>query len=173
MAKLADDERDETDEDEPPVRERRCSARGRPDGDLRRRRRSRAGAAPQLRAAANASARSEAERAATFDAARRGARRTPPSGGVADASNAALIARRAGADPQRRAAAPPLVPALVYAPGFYTGYGVKTLPGVREAIEQREWTEAEQQAVQAAGAIVRAAGILRSRRRLSSAANSQ
>ena len=28
---------------------------------------------------------------------------------------------------------------LVYAPGFYTGYGVKTLPGVREAIEQREW----------------------------------
>ena len=27
----------------------------------------------------------------------------------------------------------------VYAPGFYTGYGVKTLPGVREAIEQRQW----------------------------------
>jgi N-acetylated-alpha-linked acidic dipeptidase len=33
----------------------------------------------------------------------------------------------------------------IYAPGFYTGYGVKTLPGVREAIEQRNWTEAEQQ----------------------------
>jgi N-acetylated-alpha-linked acidic dipeptidase len=27
----------------------------------------------------------------------------------------------------------------VYAPGFYTGYGVKTLPAVREAIEQRQW----------------------------------
>ena len=27
----------------------------------------------------------------------------------------------------------------IYAPGFYTGYGVKTLPGIREAIEQREW----------------------------------
>ena len=26
---------------------------------------------------------------------------------------------------------------LLYAPGFYTGYGVKTIPGVREAIEQR------------------------------------
>jgi N-acetylated-alpha-linked acidic dipeptidase len=26
----------------------------------------------------------------------------------------------------------------IYAPGFYTGYGVKTIPGVREAIEQRE-----------------------------------
>ena len=33
----------------------------------------------------------------------------------------------------------------IYAPGFYTGYGVKTLPGVREAIEQREWKEAQEQ----------------------------
>jgi N-acetylated-alpha-linked acidic dipeptidase len=35
---------------------------------------------------------------------------------------------------------------LIYAPGFYTGYGVKTLPGVREAIEQRDWREAEAEA---------------------------
>jgi len=33
----------------------------------------------------------------------------------------------------------------IYAPGFYTGYGVKTLPGAREAIEQRNWAEANQQ----------------------------
>lgn len=33
----------------------------------------------------------------------------------------------------------------IYAPGFYTGYGVKTLPAIREAIEQRNWSEAEQQ----------------------------
>ncbi len=33
----------------------------------------------------------------------------------------------------------------IYAPGFYTGYGVKTLPGVREAIEQKNWTEAQEQ----------------------------
>jgi N-acetylated-alpha-linked acidic dipeptidase len=33
----------------------------------------------------------------------------------------------------------------IYAPGFYTGYGVKTLPGIREAIEQRNWDEAQQQ----------------------------
>lgn len=33
----------------------------------------------------------------------------------------------------------------IYAPGFYTGYGVKTLPGVREAIEQRNWKEADEQ----------------------------
>jgi N-acetylated-alpha-linked acidic dipeptidase len=31
---------------------------------------------------------------------------------------------------------------LVYAPGFYTGYGVKTLPGIREGIEQAHWDEA-------------------------------
>ena len=30
---------------------------------------------------------------------------------------------------------------LAYAPGFYTGYGVKTLPGIREGIEQRAWDE--------------------------------
>ena len=33
----------------------------------------------------------------------------------------------------------------IYAPGFYTGYGVKTLPGVREAIEQKNWVEATDQ----------------------------
>jgi N-acetylated-alpha-linked acidic dipeptidase len=44
---------------------------------------------------------------------------------------------------------------VLYAPGLYTGYGVKTLPGVREAIEQRRWTEAEQQAVTTAAAIDR------------------
>ena len=30
----------------------------------------------------------------------------------------------------------------VYAPGFYTGYGVKTIPGVREGIEEEEWEAA-------------------------------
>jgi len=39
---------------------------------------------------------------------------------------------------------------LVYAPGFYTGYGVKTLPGVREAIEERKWDEAENEVKRAA-----------------------
>jgi N-acetylated-alpha-linked acidic dipeptidase len=35
----------------------------------------------------------------------------------------------------------------IYAPGLYTGYGVKTLPGVRESIEEKQWSLAEQQAV--------------------------
>ncbi|HYM13249.1 MAG TPA: transferrin receptor-like dimerization domain-containing protein [Bryobacterales bacterium] len=33
----------------------------------------------------------------------------------------------------------------IYAPGFYTGYGVKTIPAVREAIEQKQWQEADAQ----------------------------
>jgi N-acetylated-alpha-linked acidic dipeptidase len=33
----------------------------------------------------------------------------------------------------------------IYAPGAYTGYGVKTIPGVREAIEQKKWKEADEQ----------------------------
>ena len=44
---------------------------------------------------------------------------------------------------------------FIYAPGFYTGYGVKTLPGVREAIEQRNWPEAEEQIALLAGVLHR------------------
>jgi N-acetylated-alpha-linked acidic dipeptidase len=41
----------------------------------------------------------------------------------------------------------------LYAPGFYTGYGVKTVPGVREAIEQQNWLETQQQITEVANAI--------------------
>jgi N-acetylated-alpha-linked acidic dipeptidase len=43
----------------------------------------------------------------------------------------------------------------IYAPGFYTGYGVKTLPGVREAIEQKNWSEGDAQ-IDAAGKALQA-----------------
>jgi len=33
---------------------------------------------------------------------------------------------------------------MMYAPGLNTGYGVKTLPGIREAIEERHWDQANQ-----------------------------
>ncbi|NND71107.1 MAG: M28 family peptidase [Rhodothermales bacterium] len=36
---------------------------------------------------------------------------------------------------------------MIYAPGYYTGYGVKTLPAVREAVEQRNWSSVEKDAV--------------------------
>ncbi len=32
---------------------------------------------------------------------------------------------------------------LIYAPGWYTGYSAKTIPEVREAIEQKRWKDAE------------------------------
>ena len=33
---------------------------------------------------------------------------------------------------------------MMYAPGLYTGYGAKTMPGVREAIDQEQWDTATQ-----------------------------
>ena len=49
---------------------------------------------------------------------------------------------------------------LIYAPGFYTGYGVKTLPGVREAIEQKRWEEADTQIVRVSKALQSEADLL-------------
>ena len=45
----------------------------------------------------------------------------------------------------------------IYAPGFYTGYGVKTLPGIREAVEQKNATEAREQALDVVAAVNRMA----------------
>ena len=42
---------------------------------------------------------------------------------------------------------------LVYAPGRFTGYGAKTLPGVREAIEEERWADADKYSVLTAQAL--------------------
>ena len=42
---------------------------------------------------------------------------------------------------------------VIYAPGYYTGYDVKTIPGVREAIEEFRWDDASVQIPIAAGAL--------------------
>lgn len=42
---------------------------------------------------------------------------------------------------------------MIYAPGLHTGYGVKTLPGLREAIEERQWADAERYSAIIAGVI--------------------
>jgi len=42
---------------------------------------------------------------------------------------------------------------LIYAPGWYTGYDAKTLPGPREAIEERRYAEADAQIALVAQAI--------------------
>jgi len=49
---------------------------------------------------------------------------------------------------------------MLYAPGFYTGYGVKTIPGVREAIEQGQWQDADREIVRAAAALEREATLI-------------
>jgi N-acetylated-alpha-linked acidic dipeptidase len=49
---------------------------------------------------------------------------------------------------------------LIYAPGFYTGYGVKTVPGVREGIEQGRYDEAEAEAVRASRALMRLTALI-------------
>ncbi|HEY1986058.1 MAG TPA: M28 family metallopeptidase [Terracidiphilus sp.] len=49
---------------------------------------------------------------------------------------------------------------VLYAPGFYTGYGVKTIPGVREAIEQKKWNEANEQMARVAAAVEHEADLL-------------
>lgn len=58
----------------------------------------------------------------------------------------------------------------LYAPGFYTGYGVKTMPGIREAIEQGDWSSVNGEIARVAAALneesvllKEAAALLRSR----------
>ena len=42
---------------------------------------------------------------------------------------------------------------LLYAPGIYSGYGVKTIPSVREGIEQKKYTEADTEITRVAKAL--------------------
>ena len=49
---------------------------------------------------------------------------------------------------------------LLYAPGFYTGYGVKTMPGVREAIEQAQYQSAPAEIARVGKALEREAAWL-------------
>lgn len=49
---------------------------------------------------------------------------------------------------------------LLYAPGFYTGYGVKTMPAVRESIEQGEWNAVDGEISRVAAALTREATLI-------------
>jgi N-acetylated-alpha-linked acidic dipeptidase len=50
---------------------------------------------------------------------------------------------------------------MMYAPGFYTGYGVKTLPAARETIEQKQWKDADAEIARTAAAVEREATMLK------------
>jgi N-acetylated-alpha-linked acidic dipeptidase len=51
---------------------------------------------------------------------------------------------------------------MIYAPGVYSGYDAKTLPGVREAIEQKHWAEANAEIVRAATVLQAETGLINS-----------
>jgi N-acetylated-alpha-linked acidic dipeptidase len=53
---------------------------------------------------------------------------------------------------------------LLYAPGLYTGYGVKTMPAAREAIEQGRWDEANAELARVATGLNAEAALIRSAR---------
>jgi N-acetylated-alpha-linked acidic dipeptidase len=50
----------------------------------------------------------------------------------------------------------------LYAPGFYTGYAVKTMPAVREAIEQKQWKQADEAIEVVAGVLHEEAALIAS-----------
>src|SRR4029450_1440393 len=49
---------------------------------------------------------------------------------------------------------------LVYGPGYYTGYGVKTIPGVREGIEDGRYGDAEKEVVRVSAALTRLTSLI-------------
>ena len=55
---------------------------------------------------------------------------------------------------------------MLYAPGYYTGYGVKTLPGIREGLEERNWDEVRLYISEVAKALDRASKNINSATRI-------
>jgi N-acetylated-alpha-linked acidic dipeptidase len=104
-----------------------------------------------------ASLRAAAARYDSVAAARFGTNASLGGGGLAELNAALVQVERALTEP---AGLPgrPWYRHTIYAPGLYTGYGVKTLPGVRESIEQGQWIAAEAQVEVVASALQRAAG---------------
>jgi N-acetylated-alpha-linked acidic dipeptidase len=84
--------------------------------------------------------------AAAYDAARRARADKPLDAVAARQLNAILLAAERALTRSEGLPGRPWYRHQIYAPGQYTGYGVKTLPAVREAIELRRWREAEEQA---------------------------
>jgi N-acetylated-alpha-linked acidic dipeptidase len=94
--------------------------------------------------------------AADYDAAlAAGPALTPPARARLDA--VLISVEQALTDPRGLPGRPWFVH-LIYAPGVLTGYGAKTLPGVREAIEGRRWAEAQEFIGRTAAAIDAARG---------------
>jgi len=89
-----------------------------------------------------------------------GSARLPQNGGPLRVLNAKL--RQAETQLLDTAGLPnrPWYRHLLYAPGLYTGYSVKTIPGVREGIEQAHYAEAEREVVRVSAALTRLVSLL-------------
>ena len=69
---------------------------------------------------------------------------TPPNAAEAARADQALQEVEMALTDSRGLPGRPWYQHLIYAPGLLTGYGSKTLPGIREAIESRRWAEASE-----------------------------
>ncbi|HVT97717.1 MAG TPA: transferrin receptor-like dimerization domain-containing protein [Acidobacteriaceae bacterium] len=83
------------------------------------------------------------------------------NGTASEGLNADLIRSERLLTDQRGLPNRPWFEHVLYAPGFYTGYGVKTIPGVREAIEQKKWSEADEQIGRVSAALEHEADLLK------------
>jgi len=89
---------------------------------------------------------------------------SPSAQGLADINARLVMAERDLIEP---AGLPdrPWYRHVIYAPGLYTGYGVKTIPGVREAVDSGSYARAREQARVVIRALERATGTLHAARR--------
>ncbi len=106
--------------------------------------------------------------AADYDEAAAGAVERGIDGRTAERVNALLIRTERLMTREEGLPRRPWFRHMIYAPGFYTGYGVKTFPGVREGLEEEGYAEAEtfagiiaERLEAVAGAVREAAALLR------------
>jgi N-acetylated-alpha-linked acidic dipeptidase len=98
-----------------------------------------------LRSAAEAFAKAGADVRARGESMLGGATSAPTNASLAELNHRLMMAERDLIEP---AGLPdrPWYRHVIYAPGLYTGYGVKTIPGVREAVDAGNYTRAAEQA---------------------------
>ena len=83
-----------------------------------------------------------------------------PDSGASSRLNALLLQAERATAPEGGLPRRPWYRQVLSAPGWYTGYGAKTMPGVREAIEAKRWPEAEAEAVRLGQALEAEAQVL-------------
>jgi N-acetylated-alpha-linked acidic dipeptidase len=144
VVKLADDLRTQTEEQNRRIDEGAVAASDSPYEDLRAP--ARRDPVPHLNFAPLLNARAKLETSAVgFERALAATLARPVRPETVQAANAILVRLERVLTSDAGLPRRPWFRHQIYAPGFYTGYAVKTLPGVREALEERQWAEAEEQ----------------------------